>query len=94
MHTRADLAREIAEPAPTHRTYMRVRRYARLRRKLSIDSRLPHAWASLSFSLRFRDRQLRIEPAHDEEQYVLEDGALEAAGRPVLNGAVALEQSR
>ena len=64
------------------------------RRKLSIDSRYRTPGPLCPFSLRFRDRQLRIEPAHDEEQYVLEDGALEAAGRPVLNGAVALEQSR
>ena len=42
--------------------------------ELSIDPRLPRSWASLSYSLRFRDRQLRIELRHDEERYLLEDG--------------------
>jgi alpha,alpha-trehalose phosphorylase len=41
---------------------------------LSIIPRLPAAWRSLAFSLRFRDRQLRIQLAHDEERYELESG--------------------
>ena len=34
------------------------------------------AWRSLSFSLRFRDRQVRVKVTHDEETYLVEeDGA-------------------
>ena len=44
------------------------------RGQLSFDPRLPHGWKSLSFSLRFRDRQIRIYLSHDEEQYVLAEG--------------------
>jgi alpha,alpha-trehalose phosphorylase len=43
--------------------------------ELSIDPRLPGAWESLSYSLRFCDRQLRVDLAHDRERYVLEHGA-------------------
>jgi alpha,alpha-trehalose phosphorylase len=43
--------------------------------ELSISPHLPSAWESLDFSLRFRDRQLRIHVAHDEERYLLEEGA-------------------
>jgi alpha,alpha-trehalose phosphorylase len=42
--------------------------------KLSFDPRLPRMWRSLEFSLRFRDRQLRIRLSHDEERYTLDDG--------------------
>ena len=35
---------------------------------------LPRTWRSLEFSLRFRDRQLRIRLAHDQERYTLETG--------------------
>jgi alpha,alpha-trehalose phosphorylase len=41
---------------------------------LSIAPRLPAPWRSLSFSLRFGDRQLRIELHHDEERYLVESG--------------------
>jgi alpha,alpha-trehalose phosphorylase len=42
--------------------------------RLSLDPRLPSTWRSLEFSLRFRDRQLRIRLGHDEERYALEEG--------------------
>jgi len=42
--------------------------------RLSLDPRLPQTWRSLEFSLRFRDRQLRIRLSHDEERYTLEEG--------------------
>ena len=42
--------------------------------RLSLDPRLPRTWRSLEFSLRFRDRQLRIRLGHDEERYTLETG--------------------
>jgi alpha,alpha-trehalose phosphorylase len=42
--------------------------------RLSLDPRLPPTWRSLEFSLRFRDRQLRIRLSHDEERYTLEEG--------------------
>lgn len=42
--------------------------------ELSISPRLPQAWTSLAYGLRFRDRQLRVELTHDEERYLLEDG--------------------
>jgi alpha,alpha-trehalose phosphorylase len=41
---------------------------------LSITPRLPTQWRSLAFSLRFGDRQLRIEVTHEEERYLVEDG--------------------
>jgi trehalose/maltose hydrolase-like predicted phosphorylase len=34
--------------------------------RLSLDPHLPRMWQSLEFSLRFRERQLRIRPSHDE----------------------------
>jgi alpha,alpha-trehalose phosphorylase len=43
--------------------------------ELSITPRLPSVWESLEFSLRFRDRLLRVHLAHDEERYLIEDGA-------------------
>jgi alpha,alpha-trehalose phosphorylase len=42
--------------------------------KLSFDPALPRPWESLAFSLRFRDRQLRVLLTHDEERYELEEG--------------------
>jgi alpha,alpha-trehalose phosphorylase len=42
--------------------------------RLSLDPHLPRTWQSLEFSLRFRDRQLRIRLRHDEERYTLETG--------------------
>jgi alpha,alpha-trehalose phosphorylase len=42
--------------------------------QLSITPHLPAAWQSLDFSLRFRDRQLRVHLAHDEERYLLDHG--------------------
>jgi alpha,alpha-trehalose phosphorylase len=42
--------------------------------RLTISPHLPHAWESLAFSLRVRDRQLRIHLAHDEERYMLDEG--------------------
>jgi alpha,alpha-trehalose phosphorylase len=41
---------------------------------LSITPRLPAAWRSLTFSLRFRDRQLRIELGHRVERYAIDAG--------------------
>jgi alpha,alpha-trehalose phosphorylase len=50
--------------------------------ELSFDPRLPAAWRSLAFPLRFRDRQLRVLLRHDEERYLLESGgALEIGVR-------------
>ena len=42
--------------------------------RLSLDPHLPRTWRSLEFSLRFRDRQLRVRLSHDEERYTLESG--------------------
>jgi alpha,alpha-trehalose phosphorylase len=42
--------------------------------QLSFAPRLPRVWNELSFSLRFRYRQLRVQLTHDEERYLLEDG--------------------
>jgi alpha,alpha-trehalose phosphorylase len=41
---------------------------------LSFDPALPLSWASLAFSLRFRNRHLRITLTHDDERYELEEG--------------------
>ena len=41
---------------------------------LSFDPALPFAWESLAFSLRFRNRQLRIALSHEDERYELEEG--------------------
>jgi alpha,alpha-trehalose phosphorylase len=43
--------------------------------RLSFAPRLPRDWAELAFSLRFRDRQIRVQLAHNEERYLLEEGA-------------------
>ncbi|MCU1343845.1 MAG: kojibiose phosphorylase, partial [Acidimicrobiia bacterium] len=42
--------------------------------RLSLDPHLPSTMASLSFALRFRDRQVRVSLQHDNEQYSLEEG--------------------
>jgi alpha,alpha-trehalose phosphorylase len=42
--------------------------------RLTIDPHLPQAWESLSFSLRFRGRQLRVALTHDGERYDLDRG--------------------
>src|SRR6266536_2444489 len=41
---------------------------------LSFEPSLPRLWRSLSFSLRFRDRQIRVRLSHEEERYVVEEG--------------------
>ncbi len=41
---------------------------------LSFDPHLPEDWEQLEFSLRFRDRQLRISLGHEHERYVIEEG--------------------
>jgi alpha,alpha-trehalose phosphorylase len=41
---------------------------------LSFDPKLPVTWDTLSFALRFQDRQLRVELSHREERYVLDEG--------------------
>ena len=42
--------------------------------RLTIDPRLPRRWNALSFSLRFRGRQLRVRLTHDGERYLLAEG--------------------
>ncbi len=41
---------------------------------ISITPRLPTSWRCLEFSLRVRDRQLRIRLEHERERYLLESG--------------------
>ena len=41
---------------------------------LSFEPALPRLWRSLSFSLRFRNRQVRVRLAQDEETYFVEEG--------------------
>ena len=43
--------------------------------RLSFAPRLPRDWKELAFSLRFRDRQIRVQLTHDEERYLLDEGA-------------------
>jgi alpha,alpha-trehalose phosphorylase len=43
--------------------------------RLSFSPNLPHVWDRLAFSLRFRDRQIRVHLTHDEERYLVDDGA-------------------
>jgi alpha,alpha-trehalose phosphorylase len=43
--------------------------------RLSFAPNLPRAWSSLEFSLRFRDRQVRVQLTHDEERYGVDEGA-------------------
>ena len=52
---------------------------------LSINPHLPSALESLAYSLRYRDRQLRVELRHDRERYLLADGdpvTITIRGRP------------
>lgn len=42
--------------------------------RLSFEPRLPDGWKSLSFTLRFRDRQIKIDLSPDEERYGLAEG--------------------
>ena len=42
--------------------------------KLTIDPRLPRRFPSLGFSLRFRDRQLRVHLTHERETFALTEG--------------------
>jgi alpha,alpha-trehalose phosphorylase len=41
---------------------------------LTFEPALPRVWSSLSFSLRFRDRQIRVRLTRDEEHYVVDEG--------------------
>jgi alpha,alpha-trehalose phosphorylase len=41
---------------------------------LSFTPALPRTWSSLSFSLRFRGRQIRVRLSHREECYQIEEG--------------------
>jgi alpha,alpha-trehalose phosphorylase len=41
---------------------------------LTIDPHLPHRFERLAFSLRFRDRQIRVALGQDEERYALDEG--------------------
>jgi alpha,alpha-trehalose phosphorylase len=43
--------------------------------RLSFAPNLPRVWGSLEFSLRFRDRQVRVQLTHDEERYGVDEGA-------------------
>ena len=43
--------------------------------RLSFAPRLPRGWTELAFSLRFCDRQIRVQLSHDEERYLLDEGA-------------------
>jgi alpha,alpha-trehalose phosphorylase len=43
--------------------------------RLTIDPHLAAAWESLSFSLRFRGRQVRVALTHDGERYSLDHGS-------------------
>lgn len=42
--------------------------------QLSFTPNLPRRWDSLAFSLRFCDRQIRVNLSHEEEQYLVEEG--------------------
>ena len=67
--------------------------------QLSFSPNLPHVWNMLAFSLRFRDRQIRVQLTHDEERYLLDEGvALEVTirGEPHLlspGTAIAIKRS-
>ncbi len=43
--------------------------------RLSFRPNLPHVWTVLAFSLRFSDRQIRVHLTHDEERYLIDEGA-------------------
>jgi alpha,alpha-trehalose phosphorylase len=42
--------------------------------RLSFGPNLPRVWNALEFSLRFRDRQVRVQLSHDEERYLIDEG--------------------
>ncbi len=42
--------------------------------QLSFAPRLPPSWKELAFSLRFRDRQIRVQLGTDEERYLIDEG--------------------
>jgi len=42
--------------------------------RLSFSPHLPEQWHSLEFSVRFQDRQLRVQLTLDEERYLIEEG--------------------
>jgi alpha,alpha-trehalose phosphorylase len=42
--------------------------------QLTIDPHLPRRFDRLAFSLRFRDRQIRVTLTHDDEHYTVDDG--------------------
>jgi alpha,alpha-trehalose phosphorylase len=42
--------------------------------RLSFAPNLPKVWNMLAFSLRFRDRQIRVHLTHDEERYLVDEG--------------------
>jgi alpha,alpha-trehalose phosphorylase len=41
---------------------------------LSFQPHLPRGWRTLEFSIRYRDRQLRLALGHHEERYLLDEG--------------------
>jgi alpha,alpha-trehalose phosphorylase len=43
--------------------------------RLSFAPRLPRAWNELAFSLRFCGRQIRVKLTHNEERYLIDEGA-------------------
>jgi alpha,alpha-trehalose phosphorylase len=43
--------------------------------RLSFAPKLPRVWNALAFSLRFCDRQIRVQLTHDEERYLVDEGA-------------------
>jgi alpha,alpha-trehalose phosphorylase len=67
--------------------------------QLSFAPNLPEVWDALAFSLRFSDRQIRVQLTHDEERYLLDEGTpLEVTirGKPHLlspGTAVAIKRS-
>jgi len=55
--------------------------------QLSFKPNLPRGWDELAFSLRFRDRQIRVQLTHHEERYLIEEGeplAVTVRGEPYL----------
>jgi alpha,alpha-trehalose phosphorylase len=67
--------------------------------QLSFTPNLPRAWNDLAFSLRFRNRQIRVQLSHDEERYLVDEGAplkIVIRGEPHLlspGAAVAIKRS-
>jgi alpha,alpha-trehalose phosphorylase len=43
--------------------------------QLSFTPNMPRSWTELAFSLRFRDRQIRVQLGRDEERYRIDEGA-------------------